>query len=52
LEKYDSIIFGSSIYVGSISKKIRSLCNEFKELLLKKRIAIFICCGFPEQVNE
>lgn len=50
--KYDTIIIGSSIYVGLVSKKISAFCSEYKDLLLKKRIAIFVCCGFPEKINE
>ncbi len=52
LEKYDTIIIGSSIYVGAISKKLRTLCNEYIDLLSKKRVGIFLCCAFPEQATE
>lgn len=52
LSKFDTIIIGSSIYVGSISKKIRVLCNDNIELLNKKRIGIFLCCGFSEQADK
>lgn len=52
LSKFDTIIIGSSIYVGSISKKIRVLCNDNIELLNKKRVGIFLCCGFSEQADK
>ncbi|WP_099466923.1 flavodoxin domain-containing protein [Konateibacter massiliensis] len=52
LESYDTVIFGSSIYVGAISKKMRKFCKENVELLSKKRVGIFLCCGFPEQAKE
>lgn len=52
LEKYDTIIIGSSIYVGAISKKLRTLCHENIELLTQKRVGIFLCCAFPEQAND
>lgn len=52
LEKFDTIIIGSSIYVGAVSKKLRMLCNNNIDLLSKKRVGIFLCCAFPEQANE
>ncbi|NMS91424.1 flavodoxin [Clostridioides difficile] len=52
LSKFDTIIIGSSIYVGSVSKKIRVLCNDNIELLNKKRVGVFLCCGFSEQADK
>lgn len=52
LENYSTVIFGSSIYIGAISKKMRKFCNENIDLLDKKRVGIFICCAFPEQIKE
>lgn len=51
-ENYETIIIGSSIYIGSVSKKIRTTCNENIDLLLKKRVGIYICCAFSEQKTE
>ncbi|HBG4644237.1 TPA: flavodoxin domain-containing protein [Clostridioides difficile] len=52
LSKFDKIIIGSSIYVGSVSKKIQVLCNDNVELLNKKQVGIFLCCGFSEQADK
>lgn len=52
LENFDTIILGSSIYVGSISKKMRAFCNENIDMLNRKRVGIFICCAFSGQVSE
>lgn len=52
LEHFDTIIFGSSIYIGAISKKMRAFCNDNIDLLSKKRVGIFLCCAFPAQINE
>ncbi|EQG76814.1 flavodoxin domain protein [Clostridioides difficile DA00165] len=51
LSKFDKIIIGSSIYVGSVSK-IQVLCNDNVELLNKKQVGIFLCCGFSEQADK
>lgn len=52
LSKFDKIIVGSSIYAGSVSKKIRLLCNDNLELLNKKQVGIFLCCGFSEEADK
>jgi menaquinone-dependent protoporphyrinogen oxidase len=49
LEKYDTVILGSSIYVGKVSKKIIILCNDNTELLCSKNLGIFLCCGFSNE---
>lgn len=52
LKNYDTIIFGSSIYIGGISKKMRTFCNQNIDLLSKKRVGIFLCCSTPAQMDE
>lgn len=52
LENFDKVILGSSIYIGGISRMMRTFCNENVDILSKKRVGIFLCCGFPAQMNE
>lgn len=52
LENYDVVILGSSIYIGKISKIMQKFCKENADLLSKKRVGIFLCCAFPEQLTE
>lgn len=52
LENYDAVIFGSSIYIGKISKAMQKFCKENADLISKKRVGIFLCCAFSEQVTE
>lgn len=52
LESCGTVILGSSIYIGSVSKKLRGFCNSSLELLRKKKVGIFICCGFVNQGKE
>jgi len=52
LSEYDTIIIGSSIYIGAVSKEIRKLCNDNIELLDNKKVGIFLCCGFAEKMDE
>jgi len=48
LEDADNIMIGGSIYMGQIQKKLKLYCNQNLEALLKKRVALFLCCGLPE----
>ena len=49
---YDSIIIGSSVYVGKVSKKLRKFCEDNLAALTKKRIGIFLCCALADQADE
>ncbi len=44
LDRYDTIIIGGSIYLGSLQKGLRRFCEKNLPVLLTKRIGLFICC--------
>lgn len=52
LDNYDTIILGSSIYVGSVSKKLKEYCNQNLDELREKRVGIFINCGFEREKEQ
>ncbi len=52
LQEYDQIIIGGSIHMDKIQSQIRKLCDKNKDLLMRKRVGIFICCGGKEVVDE
>ncbi len=43
-EKYDNIIIGGSIHAGGIQGKIKKFCQKYEDLLLSKKLGIFITC--------
>ena len=45
LEKYDTIIIGSGIYIGKIHPKIKKFIESNLSKILKKNIGIFITSG-------
>ncbi|WP_445487733.1 flavodoxin domain-containing protein [Niallia sp. 03133] len=47
LEKYDVVILGGSIYMGKIQKEMSQYMKDHLELLLKKRVGLFLCAGQP-----
>ncbi len=40
---YDIILLGSPVYAGKILKSMDSFCKENQELLLSKKLALFVC---------
>ncbi|MEI7885356.1 MAG: flavodoxin domain-containing protein [Clostridia bacterium] len=48
ISEADNLIIGGSIYVGQVDKKLKAYCEAKLELLLQKRIGLFIACGMPE----
>jgi len=49
---FDWVIIGGSIYVGKIRKEVKCFCEQNLQELLAKKIALFICCTTPEEVND
>ena len=51
ISAFDSVILGSSIYVGQIDKQMKNFININGEKLKQKRIGIYFCCAFEENVE-
>jgi menaquinone-dependent protoporphyrinogen oxidase len=48
---FDTIILGSSIYIGQIDKQMKNFINGHKGTLKNKRLGIYFCCGFDENLQ-
>ena len=46
-EQYDCIVLGSYIHYGRIGKRLRHFAALHKEMLLEKKLGIYLCKGFP-----
>lgn len=44
LALYDLIIIGGSIHAGKIQHQVRQFCEDHLEVLLQKKLALFLCC--------
>jgi menaquinone-dependent protoporphyrinogen oxidase len=44
IDKYDTVIVGGSIHAGRIQKSVQKFCAKYLDLLLKKKIGLYICC--------
>lgn len=43
LNIFDNIIIGGSIYIGQVQKEIKNFCSKNINVLMNKRIGLFIC---------
>lgn len=44
LNGYQKIIIGGSIHVGRIQREIKTFCERHNELLMNRKLGLFICC--------
>lgn len=51
LNDFDLVILGGSIYMGNIQKEIRNFIKQNLDILLTKRVGLFICAGHPNPIE-
>ena len=49
---YDTIILGGSIKMGQVLAALKNFALNNLSTLKQKKVALFLCCGFPENLNE
>lgn len=52
ISKYDTIVIGSGIRFNNIHDDVKKFIGNNLDLLMNKKVAIYICCGFPEKSNQ
>ena len=48
LEGYDVVVFGSNIRMAKIDKALSEYLHKNTDMLLGRRCAYFLCCGFTD----
>lgn len=48
LSNYESVILGSSIYIGQINRKLKKFMEQNLTFLLTKKLGLFLACGSEE----
>ncbi|MBI9036495.1 MAG: flavodoxin [Bacteroidales bacterium] len=49
ISKYENIIIGGSIHVGKIQNRITKLIEKNINILLNKKVALFLCCMYENE---
>lgn len=52
LSQYDKVIIGGSIYAGKVQKDVSEFCSKNTNLLIKKKVGLFICGMLKDKTNE
>jgi len=46
LDGYDTVVFGSGIYMGKMPRSMRTFITDNVNILSGKRTALFVCCTY------
>ncbi len=49
---YDTVIVGGSIHAGRIQPAVRKLLGKHAELLLEKRLGLYLCCMYEGETAQ
>lgn len=49
---YDKVVIGSSVYAGMLRKEVKVFYESNKEILKKKKVAVFLCCMDKEGIEK
>lgn len=52
LENYDTVILGAGVRMGKLYKPIKNYMKQHLDILVKKRIAVFICNAYPDTFQK
>ena len=52
LSAFETIIIGGSIHIGRIQKRINEFCMAKKDVLLNKRVGLFLCFLEPHELKD
>ena len=52
ITEYELVIVGSGIKIGKWTKEPEKFLQKFQNELAKKKVAIFVCCGSAEPLDE
>lgn len=43
-DAFDMVVLGTSVYMGRPRKAMRAYCKKHQDVLLKKKLGLFLCC--------
>ena len=44
LNAFDTLIIGGSIHAGAINKKVKKFIDKYQDIILQKKLGLFLCC--------
>lgn len=52
ISHFETVIIGGSIHVGSMQRKVKKFIEQNKDILMRKKLGLFICCMFDGEVAQ
>ncbi|MCL2413858.1 MAG: flavodoxin domain-containing protein [Bacteroidales bacterium] len=52
ISQFEMVILGTSIYAGSASKKMKNFCRTNEQILLQKKLGLFVCGMEPTKEKQ
>lgn len=52
LENYNTVILGTGVRMGKVYKPIKNYIKQHLDILIQKRIAIFMCNAYPDTFQK
>jgi len=49
---FETVILGSSVYMGQASEKMKAFCKANEAVLLQKKTGLFVCGMHPDKVQQ
>jgi menaquinone-dependent protoporphyrinogen oxidase len=52
ISEYDVVVIGSNVRFGRLQKKVKNFITKNESVILEKKVAYYICCGFSDKYKE
>jgi menaquinone-dependent protoporphyrinogen IX oxidase len=52
ISEYDLVVVGSGIQINKWTKEPKKFLKKFQKELAKKKVALFVCCGSAEPIDD
>jgi menaquinone-dependent protoporphyrinogen oxidase len=49
---YDTVVVGGSVYMGKVQPQVSAFLQQNTDVLLQKKLGLFLCCARLEQLEE
>ena len=51
-DAYDTVVVGGPIYYGRMAPRVKAFCEAHREMLLQRRLGLYICCMHSGEVAQ
>lgn len=52
LDHYDKVVLGTPIYAGMINKEVKNFCENNRDILRAKKVALYFSCMEADKIDD